>query len=109
MTGYKLKHIRTDNRTEFNNVFFSNFCNKTGVLHKFTNIYTPEQDGVCERVNQTILNCVLSILTHSGMSAKFWPDAAIYYGCSWNRLCHHDQQVTPIELFSGKRPSVCHL
>ena len=65
MTGYKLKHIRTDNRIEFNNVSFSDFCNKTDVHHEFTNIYTPEQDGVCERANQTILNCVHSILTHS--------------------------------------------
>ena len=109
MTGHKLKRIRTDNGTEFNNSHFSNFCNKSGVKHEFTNFYTPEQDGVCERANQTILNCVRSILTHSGMPAKFWPDAAIYYSYSWNRLCHRGQKLTPIELFNGKRPSVRHL
>ena len=81
MTSYKLKHIRTENGTKFN-VSFSDFCNKTGVRHEFTNIYTPEQDGVCERTNQTILNCVCSILFHSGMSVKFWPDAIIYFGYS---------------------------
>ena len=109
MTGHKLKHIRTDNGTEFNNKNFSEFCSKSGVRHEFTNFYTPEQDGVCERANQSILNCVRSILTHSGIPSKFWPDAAIYYAYSWNRLCHRGQKVTPIELFSGKRPSVRHL
>ena len=82
MTVFKLKHIRTDNGIEFNNVSFSDFCNKTGVQHEFINIYTSEQDSVCKRANQTILNCVCSILFHSGMSVKFWPDAIIYFGYS---------------------------
>ena len=43
------------------------------------------------------------------MPAKFWPDTTVYYGCSWNRLCHRDQKMTLIELFSDKTPSVCHL
>ena len=62
--------------------FSSDFYYKTGICLEFTSIFTSEQDGVCERANQTILNCVHSILTHSGMPAKFWPDATIYYGYS---------------------------
>ena len=37
--------------TEFNNKHFTDFCNKSGIKHEFTNFYSPEQDGVCERAN----------------------------------------------------------
>jgi len=105
----KLKFIRTDNGLEFDNQHFESYCGQTGVQHEFTNAYTPEQNGVCERFNQTALNNVRSILHSSGMPYKFWPDAAIYFAYTWNRVCHGGQTVTPTKLYSGNKPSVRHL
>ena len=109
MMGYKLKHIRTDNGMEFNYTYFFDFCKISEVYEEFTNFYTPEQNEVCEKASQTILNYVPTILTYSRMLAKFWPDAAIYYDYSWNRLCHHGQKITSVKFSSGKKPFVCHL
>lgn len=105
----KLKFLRTDNGTEYNNDRFRVYCEEAGIQHEFTNTFTPEQNGPCERFNQTVLNNVRTILHESGMPYKFWPDAAIYFAYSWNRVCHKGQKVTPFQLYSGHKPSVKHL
>ena len=109
LSGYKLKTIRTDNGTEFKNLSFDSYCIENGIKHEFTNQYTPEQNGVPERANQTILNCVRAILMDSGLPPSFWSEAVIYFGYTWNRVCHKGQCKTPYELFHKKKPVVKHL
>ena len=77
--------------------------------HEFTNSFTPEGNGICERANQTILNCVRAILMDSGLPSSFWSEVIIYFEYSWNRICHKGQTKTPYELFHGRRPTVDHL
>ncbi|GBL80245.1 Retrovirus-related Pol polyprotein from transposon TNT 1-94 [Araneus ventricosus] len=72
--GRKVKCIRTDNGSEFNNDNFKTFCADNGIKHEFTNIYTPEQNGVAERYNQTALDCSRCMLADNGLDNKFWPD-----------------------------------
>jgi transposase InsO family protein len=107
--GYKVKAIRSDNGTEFVNKNLDSFCNQLGIKHELTNVYTPEQNGVPERFNQTILDCVRTILCESGLDKSFWPEAMLYFTYTWNRVCHKDQEKTPFELYGGAKPSVRHL
>ena len=51
LSGFKIKSIHTDNGTKFKNLAFSTYCNESGIVHEFTNKYTPEQNGVSKRVN----------------------------------------------------------
>ena len=86
--GKKLKTLRCDNSSEFQDKYFKQYCSKSGIKQEFTNVNSPEQDGVCEGFNQTALNCVRSILSDNGLSHKFWPDGVLYFSYMWNRICH---------------------
>lgn len=72
----KLRKYRTDNALEFCNQKFDNFCKSEGVVRHRTCTYTPQQNGVAERLNRTIMNKVRGMLSESGLSQKFWAEAA---------------------------------
>lgn len=107
--GKKVKAIRTDNGREFVNSNFDSFCDKLGIRHEHTNTYTPEQNGVAERYNQTVADGTRTILCESGLDASFWPEAMLYFTYTWNRMCHKNQSKTPFELYGGFKPSIRHL
>lgn len=51
----KLKAVRTDRGGEFNSNQFTVFCTEFGIKHYTTTPYTPQQNGVVERSNQTVV------------------------------------------------------
>lgn len=72
-----------------------------------TAAYTPQQNGVSERKNRTILNMVRSILTMSGVPKSFWPEALNWSVHILNRSPTFSvQNMTPQEAWNGRRPSV---
>ncbi|GKE47001.1 retrovirus-related pol polyprotein from transposon TNT 1-94 [Tanacetum coccineum] len=58
----KVEHIRTDNRTEFRNHELESFCDKKGISQNFTFPCTPEQNGVAERKNRTLIENISIIV-----------------------------------------------
>lgn len=74
-TGCKLKAIRSDNGTEFQNSRFTEVCTKYGILQQFTVPYTPQQNGVSERANRTIEDKVRCMLKHANLPHAFWAEA----------------------------------
>ncbi|KAL0721124.1 hypothetical protein Bca4012_035723 [Brassica carinata] len=75
-TGKKLKTLRTDNGLEFCNREFDSFGKEEGVVRHRTCLCTPQQNGVAERMNKTIMNKVRCMLSESGMGKQFWAEAA---------------------------------
>lgn len=67
----KLKTLRTDNGLEFYNFEFDNFCKQKGITRHRTVKYTPEQNGVAEKMNKTIMNKVRCMLISSGLAKGF--------------------------------------
>ncbi|XP_059306465.1 uncharacterized protein LOC132057893 [Lycium ferocissimum] len=61
-SGYQIKSLRSDNGAEFTSNEFKAFCGKTGIRHFFTIPRSPQQNGVVERKNRTILNMARSML-----------------------------------------------
>ncbi|GJZ43814.1 retrovirus-related pol polyprotein from transposon TNT 1-94, partial [Tanacetum coccineum] len=55
-TGRKLKKLRTDNGLEFCNQEFNNLCKESGIARHLTVAGTPQQNGLAERMNRTLLN-----------------------------------------------------
>src|ERR1043165_4818498 len=51
----KIKHIRSDNGTEFKNTGVQKFLDEMGITHEFSAPYTPQQNCVVERKNQTLI------------------------------------------------------
>ncbi|KAK0608121.1 hypothetical protein LWI29_025797 [Acer saccharum] len=67
-TSKKLKVLRTDNGLEFCNMEFNSFCDDQGILRHRTVRHTPQQNGVAERMNRTILDKVRCLLIGSSLS-----------------------------------------
>ena len=75
LTGLKIQTLRSDNGGEYTSKEFAKFCASKGIVHQFTNLYTPEQNGVSERLNQTLIESRKSMLFHAGLPLRFWAEA----------------------------------
>jgi len=74
-TGRKIKILRIDNGLEFCNQQFNDFCKEKGIVRHQTCAYTPQQNGVAERMNHTIIEKVRRMLSYSGLPKTFWAEA----------------------------------
>ena len=109
-TGRKLKVLRTDNGGEYKSTEFMNYMKREGVRHEFTVPKTPEQNGVAERMNRTLVETARSMLADSKLPHKFWAEAlstAVYLR---NRSPTKSvADMTPYEAWMGEKPNVEHL
>ena len=102
-TGRKIKVLQSDNGTEYRNDQFSIFCKKEGISRHFTVRDTPQQDGVAERMNRTLLEKVRCMLSNAGLGKQFWAEAVMYASHLINRLPSAALNgKTPLEVWSGK-------
>ncbi|KAJ9557446.1 hypothetical protein OSB04_012060 [Centaurea solstitialis] len=70
----KVKKLRSDNGTEFRNAKLQSFLEDVGISHNFSAIRTPQQNGVVERKNQTLVEAARSMMAHSGVPQAFWAE-----------------------------------
>ena len=73
--------LRSDNGGEYNSQEFVQFCKGRGISSEFTWPYTPEQNGVSERINCTLTEIARLMIYHAKIPLKFWAEAvntAIY-------------------------------
>ncbi|GJZ48225.1 hypothetical protein Tco_0602057 [Tanacetum coccineum] len=103
----KVKIIRCDNGTEFKNRVMSEFCEKKGIKKEFSVARTPQQNGVAERRNRTLIEAARTMLADSKLPTTFWAEAV-------NTACYVQNRVlvvkphnkTPYELFRGRTPAL---
>ena len=101
-TGRKLKKLRTDNGLEFCNQEFNNLCKESGIARHLTVAGTPQQNGLAERMNRTLLNKVRCLLIQSGLPDSFWAEATVTAAYLINRSPSTAlEKKTPMELWSG--------
>ena len=104
---FKIKKIRSDNGTEFKNSRIEDYCDDKGVKHEFSAKYTPEQNGVVERKNRTLIEMARSMLSEYNVSDSFWAEAINTACHASNRLyCHRLLKKTPYELLIGRKPNI---
>jgi transposase InsO family protein len=58
----KIKRVRSDNGTEFKNTNIEEFLDEEGIKHEFSVPYTPQQNGVVERKNRTLIKAARAML-----------------------------------------------
>jgi hypothetical protein len=103
----RIKKIRSDNGTEFNNSQIEGFLEEEGIKHEFSSPYTPQQNGVVERKNRTLLDMARTMLDEYKTSDRFWADAVNIACYAINRLyLHRILKKTSYELLTGKKPNV---
>lgn len=105
-----IKIIRSDNGTEFCNNKFDDFLMSHGIVHHKTNPYTPEQNGLSERYNRTIVEKAKCLLFEAGLEKRFWAEAAHTAVYLQNRTVSTSLNYkTPYEIWTGRKPDISHL
>lgn len=74
-SGEKIGCLRTDRGGEYNSSEFDKFCNDNGIKRQLTTSYTPQQNGVVERKNRTIVNMVRSMMSKKEVPKEFFLEA----------------------------------
>lgn len=102
-SGRKIKCLRSDNGGEYTGKEFMEFCQHAGIKRQFTTAYTPQQNGVAERMNRTLLERTRAMLRTADLEKKFWAEAV-------STACHvvnrspstAIEMKTPMEMWTGK-------
>jgi len=76
--GHKIEALRTDNGGEYISNEFKDYLKSRGIHHELTVPYTPEQNGVAERLNCALVEVARSMMSHSGLSNAYWAATAAY-------------------------------
>lgn len=108
--GQKIKIIRTDNGTEYCNNDFSKYLSDSGIKHQTTTPYTPEQNGLSERKNRTLVERTKCMLRDANLPKIYWAEAlstaAYIINRSPSRVLN---DMTPEEKWSGRKPNISHM
>ncbi|KAJ9544193.1 LOW QUALITY PROTEIN: hypothetical protein OSB04_023900 [Centaurea solstitialis] len=101
--------VRTDNGTEFKNNVLKSFYNSLGINQTFSAARTPEQNGVVERRNRTLVEAARSMLAESQLPQYLWAEAVNTTCYTQNRsIIHRRFGQTPYHILFGRVPSVRH-
>lgn len=106
----RIKILRSDGGGEYVNNTMKAYLEECGIKHEITIPHSPQQNGVSERVNRSIIEKTICMLQSADLSRAYWAEAcntAIYLK---NRAPHRALvNATPEEIWSGKKPDVAHL
>lgn len=108
-TERKIKTLRSDNGTEYRSKEFEKFCEENGIRHQYTTPYTPQQNGVAERINRTIVERAKCLLFDANLPKYFWAEATNMAVYLMNRTISASTGKVPEETFSKKRIDLSNL
>lgn len=99
--GYYPSVIHSDWGTEFTNGKILSYCKEHCIQTRTSDAYTPQQNGLDERYNWTILESLRSILHNSGMNNRSWNEIACVSSLTLNQISPHKSKKSPFELFDN--------
>nr|GEZ70054.1 hypothetical protein [Tanacetum cinerariifolium] len=107
LLSLKVKIIICDNGTEFKNSDLNQFYGVKGIKREFSVLRTPQQNGIAERKNRTLIKADRTLMADSLLFIPFWAEAV-------NTACYVQNRVlvtkphnkTPYELLHGRLPSI---
>ncbi|KAD5508650.1 hypothetical protein E3N88_16353 [Mikania micrantha] len=107
---HKVGTLRTDRGGEFGSKEFFQFCEDHGIKRQLTAPYTPQQNGVVERRNRTIMEVTRSFLKTMEVPETLWGEAVRHAVYILNRVSTRSvKDQTPYECWRGKKPVIHHL
>ncbi|GKB01534.1 ribonuclease H-like domain, reverse transcriptase, RNA-dependent DNA polymerase [Tanacetum coccineum] len=99
--------LRTDRGGEFTSNEFTQYCKENGIARQLTAPYSPQQNGVVERRNRTIMSTTRCMMKATNMPQNFWAEAvrhAIYILNSVPTKALED--ITPYEAIKQRKPNL---
>lgn len=108
--GKTIKSFQTDNGREYCNREFDTLLADYGIERRLTVPRTPQQNGVAERMNRTLLDMARCLLLQSGLPSTFWAEA-VATACHIRNRCPTStlEGITPYEKWTGSLPSLNHM
>ena len=107
--GCKIGILRTDNGGEYVSSEFEEFLKSKGIKHETTVVHSPQQNGVSERMNRTLLESAKAMIFHAGLSKSFWAEAVNTAAYIRNRVTTTSTGQTPYERWYRRIPDVSHM
>ncbi|MCO5594373.1 hypothetical protein L7F22_048403 [Adiantum nelumboides] len=109
-TGCKIQTLRTDRGGEYMSGAFKDFLGKKGIKHQCTMPYTPQQNGVAERKNRSLMEMARCMLKAKSLPHKLWMEAVACAAHVLNRCPTRAlKTITPYESWYDRKPSVSYL
>lgn len=103
----KVSRFRSDNGREYVSREIKDHFEKQGIQFEFTIRYTPQQNGVAERMNRTIVEKARCMLLNSKLSKSFWTEAVLAAVYLINRSPTDAlENKVPAEMWYGERPNL---
>ncbi|KAL0426868.1 UNVERIFIED_CONTAM: Retrovirus-related Pol polyprotein from transposon TNT 1-94 [Sesamum latifolium] len=108
-SSFLIKILRTDRGGEFLYNLFLDYCKENGIKRQLTVSYTPQQNGLAERKNRTIVEMARSMLKGKGVPNLYWAEAVhtAVYILNWSPT-KAVRNKTPFEAWYKKKPVVDH-
>ncbi|KAD3640062.1 hypothetical protein E3N88_29285 [Mikania micrantha] len=102
-----IKCVRSDNGTEFRNHLLDEFYLSKGIQRQYSIPRTPEQNGVVERKNRTLIEAARTMLADSGLPLTFWAEAVNTACYVQNRVLVNQRWLkTPYEILHSLTPLI---
>nr|GEU62119.1 putative ribonuclease H-like domain-containing protein [Tanacetum cinerariifolium] len=98
--NHKVKIIRSDNRIEFKNHDLNQLCGMKGIKREFSVARTPQQNGIAERKNRTLIEAARTMLAYSISPIPFWAEA-VNTACTGGKEAESIQQYVLLPLWSS--------
>jgi transposase InsO family protein len=109
-SGKRIKVLWSNNGGEYTSGGFVDFCSEAVIKREFTGPYNPQQNGVAERKNRTIISAVKAIINDQGFLMFLWAETCSTTVYVQNRCPHQTlRDMTPEEAFTGEKPEIGHL
>nr|GEZ22128.1 integrase, catalytic region, zinc finger, CCHC-type, peptidase aspartic, catalytic [Tanacetum cinerariifolium] len=103
----QVQRVRTDNGTKFKNKNLAKFFDEVGISQQFSVARTPQQNGVLERRNRTLVEAARTMLTFANLPLFLWAEAIATTCFTQNRsIIHKRLDKTPYELINKRKPNI---
>ncbi|KAI3771239.1 hypothetical protein L6452_02399 [Arctium lappa] len=103
----QVKILRTDNGTEFKNKTVEEYLESVGISHQYSAARTPQQNGVVERRNRTLVEAARTMLSQSELPLFLWAEAVSTACHTQNRsMIHRRFKKTPYALINNRTPTI---
>lgn len=102
----KIKRLGSDNGSEFRTRELEEFLAEKGIMHQYSFVETPQQNGIAERKHQHILGVTRALMFHSGLPKTFWNFAVAHAIFLINRIpSAFLKDTSPYEVIRHQLPS----
>jgi hypothetical protein len=106
-----IKTLRSDNAKEYFSERFSTRLAELGIIHESSAPYCPQQNGIAERENRTLMEMARAMIygSNSKIPLWIWGEATAYSTYILNRIPPSKTKLSPFEIWTGHKPDLSHL